>query len=662
MEAYTINNKGFLTQLNNIIAKYPKNVSEKLLELNGISSDRLALDSQWETYISDDSESVDPNANKRDNAVPSTFSEFGKGAFRLFGMEFFYNAIKKHYSEEDAKKWLEYQFNMQIYTHDLHGPHLPYCYSFTLDKIVEHGLTFIQNVKSVPPKHVTSFIQHVIQFIWYASNSIMGAVAIPDFFYWLAYILKQDSHVKKIDFEDRDFLNFLEQQYQILLYSINQPTRQATQSPYTNMTFYDKYYLEGIFGGENYPNGDKPDLDLIDKLQKHFLQFFVKELEKQVFTFPVVTIMLYKDKDTNEIQDKDFLRFTAKLNLVHGNFNFFIDTQITSLSTCCRLRLDFGELNKTLSLHTKEEKKEREKINSFGSGSLNIGSTRVITINLPRIAKMSNSIEEFYAKLAEIQEVVNKALMAHKKELASLAKSDKYPLYKQGFIRLDRQYTTVGITGVYEAVLFLNEKVGNLMKKDIVSDEYVYTDKGIQFIKGMLDNIKKINKKYEEANAPYLYNIEQTPSETAAVKLAEADTVLGYQDEVYMYSNQWYPLISNVNVIERIKASGILDNEVDGGAILHLNIGEDLKDVERMEALIKLMAEKNVIYGAVNFVIVECVNGHVYKGSKSEETCKFCGAPIKEKYTRIVGYVVPVSAWNKVRKGKEFKDRKFHNF
>lgn len=310
---------------------------------------------------------------------------------------------------------------------------------------------------------------------------------------------------------------------------------------------------------------------------------------------------------------------------VENTHNFFLENEIPTGN--CRLRSE----------------QKSEYFNSFGSGSSKIGSLGVCTINLPRIAIKSKNEEEFINNLKYFVGVCAKVNQAKREIVKSKIKNGNQPLYTYEFMDITKQYSTAGVSGFNEAIMFLGK---NILNEDGVS-------LGLRII----NTINEENKKYEkEYNAPH--NCEQIPAETVSVKIAKKDNILGYQDGIDLYSNQFIPLTTEADLLDRIKLQGIFDKHFTGGAILHLNCENKIDDEKLIANLIKVTAKMGVVYHAINYVLNECEDGHMTTGLNN--SCDICGKKIINKYTRVVGFLTNVKNWNKVRREKDFPNRKFY--
>jgi ribonucleoside-triphosphate reductase len=644
---------GYSKDFSELLSQLEKKYGSQIIEIEGFGTN-LDIDNFNKKFFSNTKigdVSIDSNANVRSKHIGTYFSEISKPFTKLNSIYVIWKELKKLHGKETADKFVEYQINGAIYLHDAHhSAYNSYCFAYTLQPIVEKGLPFIDTIQSTPAKHLTTFIQHVIQFVMFASNQTSGAVGLPDFFVWMWYFVKKDLEDGVIPEDKLDW--YIEQHFQILTYSFNQPIR-TNQSPYTNFTYLDRNYIKAIFEGEKYPDGTPivDETENIIKLQKHYWEWTAKERERQMFTFPVLTAtLLYKD---DKFVDEDSARFINRVNMKWQDTNWYISDSVDAVASCCRLTSSTKNIK--LSLSPVSGENESEKLsgmaNSVGGSDLNIGSFKVVTINLPRIALESNSNKDKFMKiLIERIDIVQKVLHIIRNILKERIEQGVLPLYNVGLMKLERQYGTIGITGVWEAADFMG-------LTELTAEGLKYSLEGEQFISEILDLIRK---KAEEGFKKYkfTFNIEQVPAEKAAVTLAEKDKLLFGEDKqpYKLYSNQWIPLIADADMMNRIRYSGKWDKKVSGGAILHINIGAPFKNEEESWKIVNLIAKKGVMYFAFNQKISTCENGHAFIGNK----CPVCGKNKVEEYIRIVGYLVPSGAFNKTRREFEYNKRKFY--
>jgi ribonucleoside-triphosphate reductase len=217
------------------------------------------------------------------------------------------------------------------------------------------------------------------------------------------------------------------------------------------------------------------------------------------------------------------------------------------------------------------------------------------------------------------------------------------PLYSLGYMDLSKQYSTIGVNGLNECL--------ELMELNILEES------GQEFALKIMDTINSLNKKYEKQyDSPH--NTEQVPGESMSVKMAEKDRLLGYQNRYNIYSNQFIPLVTNADMLDRIRIQGILDKHFSGGAICHINVDTQIRDVDQIKELIRTTAKMGVVYHAINYNLQECKNGHMSVGRK--EVCAICGEEITNNYTRVVGFLTNTKNWHKVRRDEDYPNRQFY--
>jgi ribonucleoside-triphosphate reductase len=351
------------------------------------------------------------------------------------------------------------------------------------------------------------------------------------------------------------------------------------------------------------------------------------ELERTPITFPVTSACFTRDNNFN-IKDENYLDFIAEKSLKYGFMNFYIGKSST-ISSCCRLRSDL----------------ENDYFNSFGAGSSKIGSLGVATPDYPRLAfKHVGDREGLFKELKHLVELCFKVNYTKRKIIEDRINNGYHPLYSLGFIDIDKQYLTQGVNGFNEMI--------EIMNYDPISDEGV--NFGLSVIKVANTTNNRLGKKY---GVPV--NIEQIPAENTSIKLADKDKLLGYNDGRYdIYSNQFIPLTTNADMLDRIKLQGIYDEHFSGGSICHLNIEQQITDKEQIKDLIRTAAKKGVVYLAVNYNLQECESGHLTVGKK--DTCSICDSEIINNYTRVVGFLTNTKNWHKIRREQDYPNRVFY--
>ena len=417
------------------------------------------------------------------------------------------------------------------------------------------------------------------------------------------------------------------------------------------MSIFDRNYIEALFGGVEYPDGSFV-IDNVEELithQKIFMEVVSQIRSENMFTFPVLTYsLLYKN---GHFIDEEFARWCSDHNTVWNDSNFFVSSDVNTLSNCCRLLSDTSKLNAF--------------INSIGGTALSIGSVKVNTMNLMRIAyetyekdgwflgndEKKARMNEYLRNLRETTVLCCKALDRVRHIIKRNVDKGLLPNYVDGGVELSKQYCTIGILGLYEVIRYFGmtetDEFGNIS----------YTDEGIDFASRIFDVINDVKDNF---GCDYSFNIESVPAERAAIILCQKDKLYyGMKDsEDFIYSNQWIPLTAKCTIQEKLRVCSILDNKCSGGSIAHINLENNFPNTDMAWNVLNNIAKSGVIYFAFNTRINECVNHHGFVGT---EICPVCGEGVHDTYQRIVGYLVPTRAYSKDRK-KEFSIRNWYDY
>lgn len=610
-------------------SKYP----QKLFDLDGIG-EQLDMNKFSKNFFLSNvtaDASIDANANVDDMSVIAYQTELPKPFLKINSYYMLWKEVKRLYNLAYANEVIEKQVTGDIYINDAYGVGggLSYCNNYSTYDVMTKGLPMVKKIKSVPPKHLFSFKSQLEQFTIIAANSTLGATGFADLLVVMSYYVKNiintvsDSGFKFASVDDA--WRYIKENLTSFIYTINQPMR-GNQSCFTNISVYDNTFLDALKDDYIFPDGSGIDIDIIKKLQDLFLTIMNEELQRTPITFPITTACFAVDKN-NDIEDQDFVKLIAKHNQKYGFINIYCGDSST-ISGCCRLRSD----------------KINEYFNSFGSGSSKIGSLGVVTINLPRLAfKFKDNVEQFEKELDYLVIMCSKINNAKRKLVQKRIDNGNHPLYSFGFINIDKQYSTVGINGFNECIEICEH---NILEEDGINF-------GLKIIEIINDENDRCSKQLKTP-----HNCEQIPAENVSVKLASKDRLLKYQDTYEIYSNQFIPLITKANVLDRIKLQGIFDKHFSGGAIAHINVDTSIEDVAQIELLINTCAKRGVVYWSLNYVISECENGHmvVTNGDK----CTLCNGNIINKYMKIVGFLTNIRNWSKTRREIDFPNRQFY--
>ena len=617
--------KNFTTQYNKLISEY----GTEMARLNGFSDEQLSYTDFIDNFVDKQTvadASIDGNANVGTKDICSLTAEMSKPHSKLLAFNKIYHELNKKYGFKTANEWLKNEWDGHYYLHDAASTtYVPYCFAYDIEDLVTKGLYFIENFNAQPPKHLTTYTDFVGEFVSWTSNRSSGACGLPSFLIYSYYFWKKDCEngycIKSPEY-------YRDQEFQRIIYKLNQPYLRVNQSAFTNFSIFDRPYLEALFGGKEYPDGSFviDEIDNIIEYEKAFMNIVSKIRSQNMMTFPVLSYSLLRVN--GKFVDEEFAKWACRHNMQWADSNFFISDDITSLSNCCRLVSDVKNLGY---------------FNSIGGSALEVGSIKVNTINLARIAYENKTQDEYIAQLKNEVVLCLKALDVVRSIIKRNVEKGLLPNYSYQIMNMSSQYNTIGIIGIYETL----QKYG-MTYKDEFGYTY-YTDEGVEFAKHILAIINEEKNKFT-ADKDYQSNIEQIPGERAASILMQKDMFF-YPDEVYelpLYGNQWIPLGVKTTLNEKIKLSATLDKACNGGSIAHINIDTPLTDFDTAWDLLNYIADAGVVYFAFCTRISACANNHGFYGNK----CPICGGEKVTTYQRIVGFLTPEKTYSKERKAE----------
>ena len=613
-----------------------KKYGEEFEYINGIHPSQLDFSEFLDKFVDKDTmadATIDPNANARHKDIRSFMTEKGKSEDKLFGLNKIFLEIKKRWGLRTAKQWLEQEFSKGFYLNDsATASYFPYCWANDFTRLATEGLFFIEDYNNQPPKHLTTYFDDVVEFVSFLSNRQSGAVGMPNVLIWAYYFWKNDV-ANGYYLKDPD--TYLRQNFQKLIYRLNQPFLRIDQCAFTNVSIFDRPYLESLFGGVVFPDGSYA-IDQIEELikcQQTFMEVVSEIRDEQMFTFPVLTYsLLYQD---NKFVDEPFARWCSSHNIKWSDSNFFVSDNVGVLSNCCRLLSDTKKLDAF--------------INSIGGTALSVGSCRVSTINLVRIAYESEFDKKKYLKILKDRVLLDcKALTSMRHIIERNIEKGLLPNYQDGAVELDKQFCTIGGIGMYEVMdlfgLIHTDEFGNKS----------YSDEAVDFASQILDTINAVKDNFE---CDFSFNVEMIPAENCAGVICTADNLLFEQDKYFIYSNQWIPLTEKCTIQEKCRLGHLFDAKCGGGCIAHIDIENRFPNEEMAWDMLNYVASQGVIYFAFTTKINVCEDKHAFIGTQN---CPQCGKPMNDQYSRVVGFYTPVSGYQAIRK-KEFNKRQWYN-
>lgn len=526
-----------------------------------------------------------------------------------------------------------------IHIHDL-GFFGPYCAGWDLRQIITNGFGGVSNkVESSPPKHLRSLLGQIVNSTFTTQGESAGAQAWSSFDTYLAPFIRYDH----LDYKQ------VKQALQEFIFNLNVPTRVGFQCPFSNLTFdiippktlRDQNVIHsGKIMPETY--GDfQAEMDMINLA---FCDVMMEgDAKGRVFTFPIPTINVTKDFAWDSPVVEKYMEITAKYGIPY--FSNYINSDLSpedALSMCCRLRLDTSELRKRGG-------------GLFGSNPLT-GSIGVVTINLPRLAYQSKSESEFFTRLWETINIAKKSLEIKRKIIEEQSDKGLYP-YSANFLKDIKMksgsywfnhFNTIGLIG-------MNEAIQNLFGEKVD----LTTKAGQAFAIKTLNYMRDVIKDIQEETGHY-YNLEATPAEGTSYRLAKhdkerfPDIITAGKETPYYTNSTQLPVGFTDDIFETLELQDELQSLYTGGTVLHLYLGERVKDTETTKTLIKKVFEKYKLpYISLTPTFSIC-NEHGYISGEHFD-CPTCGRPA-EVYTRVVGYLRPVQNFNKGKRA-EYADR-----
>lgn len=623
----------------NAYNKMQNEYGEEMAALNGFSDGQLSYTDFIDNFIDSDTvadASVDGNANVSQKDIVTLMNEMPKPHQKLLAFNKIYYELNKKYGFKVANDWLKNEWNGHLYLHDANtSSFVSYCFAYDLKDLAEKGLFFIDNFNAEPPRHLVTFVDFVKEFVSYNSNRTSGACGLPNLIPYMYYFWDRDV---KNNYYTETPDKYAKQNIQRLIYALNQPyTRNGIQSAFTNTSIFDHPYLEALFGGATFPDGAYmiDEIEGIMKFQKLFLETMSEIRSRNMMTFPVNSISLLRQN--GKFVDEEFAKYACEHNRKWNDSNLFIDSSVTSLSNCCRLKSNIEDLGY---------------FNSIGGTALKVGSVKVSTVNLARLALENKTEEKYLDKLAEIVELDLMVLDCVRDIIKRNVEKGLLKNFSLGLIDFEHLYNTVGFIGIYETM-----KTFKYITVDELGNTF-YTKEAEEFGRKIFEVIHSVKAEFAKT-VDYQINCEQIPGETAAAKLMKKDLFFYPRKTVTdlpLYGNQFIPLGIKTTLKERIRIASMFDGFCNGGSILHANIEAPFNNFEQAWEMLNYIADQGVTYFAFNTKIQVCKHNHAFFG----KVCPTCGEPVFNEYTRIVGFYTAISTYSKERKS-EYKLREWED-
>jgi ribonucleoside-triphosphate reductase len=574
----------------------------------------------------------DANANVEKKNIATLIGELPKKSFIDLNRKMITDRLKEMYGKELADKYIGMLNEHFIYKND-ETSLANYCASITMYPWLLNGTLAIGG-NSKPPTNLKSFCGGFINMVFMVSSMLSGACATPEFLMYLDYFIRKEygndyftraGEVVDMSKRRRTLDKIIADCFEQIVYSINQPTGARNfQAVFWNISYYDRYYFESLFGEFLFPDGSRPVWNSLSWLQKRFMQWFNKERTKTILTFPVETMALLSKDD--DVMDAEYGDLTAKMYAEGHSFFTYISDNADSLSSCCRLRNEIQDNGFSYTL---------------GAGGVSTGSKSVLTINLNRCVQFAQRTGQSYtAFLEEVTDLAHKVQTAYNENLKMFHQKGMLPLFDAGFINMSRQYLTIGVNGLVEAAESLGIEINHNPR---------YT----AFVREVLGIIERYNKKYRTKDL--MFNCEMIPAENVGVKHAKWDREDGYRVLRDCYNSYFYRVEdTSLNVIDKFRLHGRdYIERLTGGSALHLNLEEHLSQAQ-YRRLLRVAAGEGCNYFTFNIPNTVCNDCNAID-KRYLKKCPVCGSENLDYLTRIIGYMKRVSNFSVPRQTEAAK-------
>ena len=528
--------------------------------------------------------------------------------------------------------------NADIHIHDL-SMLTGYCAGWSLKQLIKEGLGgVVGKITSSPARHLSTLCNQMVNFLGIMQNEWAGAQAFSSFDTYLAPFVKIDNLTYKE----------VKQCIQSFIYGVNTPSRWGTQAPFTNITLdwtvpNDMAELNAIIGGEEMDFKYKDCVEEMRMINKAFIEVMIEgDANGRGFQYPIPTYSITRDFDWSETENNKLLfEMTAKYGTPYFSNYINSDMEPSDVrSMCCRLRLDLRELRKKSG-------------GFFGSGE-STGSVGVVTLNMPRLAYLAMDEADFYARLSKLMDISARSLKVKRHFITKLLDAGLYPYTKRYLGTFNNHFSTIGLVGMNEAALN-----ARWLRKDLTTKE------GQKFAEDVLNFMRNKLSDYQELYGD-LYNLEATPAESTAYRLAKHDKerypdiiTASDNDETPYYTNSSHlPVGYTEDIFAALDVQDNLQTLYTSGTVFHAFLGQKLPSWQSCMALVRKIAENyRLPYYTMSPTYSVCRHHGYITGE--QYVCPICGENT-EVYSRITGYYRPVQNWN-VGKTAEFRDRKTYD-
>jgi anaerobic ribonucleoside-triphosphate reductase len=562
----------------------------------------------------------DANANVEHKNIATLIGELPKQNFIRLNRRLLTDRLKEMYGKELSDKYLSLLNRHFIYKND-ETSLANYCASITMYPWLIGGTKSIDG-NSTAPTNLKSFCGGFVNMVFIVSSMLSGACATPEFLMYMDYFVRReygDDYYRDVQrdadlsLKRRSIDKVITDCFEQVVYSINQPTGARNfQAVFWNISYYDRYYFDSLFGEFIFPDGTRPQWESLDWLQRRFMTWFNRERTKTVLTFPVETMALLCEN--GDIRDRDYADFTAQMYAEGHSFFTYVSDNADSLSSCCRLRNEIQDNGFSYTL---------------GAGGVSTGSKSVLTINLNRCIQHAGRENISYMTfLEDVIDLVHKVQLSYNENLKMLHAKGMLPLFDAGYIDMSRQYLTIGVNGLVEAAEYLGIEI---------SDNPQYAT----FAGDVLGLIERYNKQYRTKDV--MFNCEMIPAENVGVKHAKWDREDGYIVPRDCYNSYFYIVEDDsLNLIDKFRLHGRqYIKHLTGGSALHANLSEHLSQAQYRQ-LLRVAAIEGCNYFTFNIPNTLCRDcGHIDK--RYLKACPECHSANVDYLTRVIGYMKRVS-------------------